>query len=605
MAFLTRFVMAAGLVGVAGAAQAGLEICNDTGDKQSISIGYKGDDDWTSEGWWNVEPGECVQPVSGDLKKRYYYLRAEVDGGEFEGGNYYFCTTPTEYTIVGDTECESRGYDREDFVEIDTGETATHHVYRMTAGDMASRQDPDKFGLTFCNETEYTQAVSVGYEKAGEPVSEGWWNVEPGACQKTLRGALKRQLYYYRAEVNAGDFDGQGFYFCTTPEAYTIEGNEDCEGRGYDREDFREFDTGETAKAFTFTLVAAEGDPVPSTTTTTASDGGFRVCNETEWEQSVSVGYEGAEGWTSEGWWNLGPGECATPIAGPLDKQYFYYRSEVDGEPYGVTQNFTFCTTTEAYTIVGDTDCEARGYDKEGFNEVTLEAGATSHTLAIMPAEGDTGPATDPGPSQDAVVDNMADVGAGLEICNETAFEQSLSFGYNGAEGWTSEGWWNVAPGDCVTPALDGTNRRYVYYRAEVDGGDFAGQNYFFCTTPSEYTIVGDTDCESRGYDREDFYEIDTGGDEGMFTFTLVADAERPMTEPVQEAPVTDPLAGSTETPTDDGTTGTGDSGGGFDFDRQGDDAATVDETPDPEPEVEPEPEPEPSTPRRGGSRGG
>ena len=193
-------------------------------------------------------------------------------------------------------------------------------------------------------------------------------------------------------------------------------------------------------------------------------------------------------------------------------------------------------------------------------------------------------------------------------MCNETAFEQSLSFGYNGVEGWTSEGWWNAGPGDCVTPALDGQNRRYVYYRAEVNGGDFDGQNYFFCTSPEEYTIVGDTDCESRGYDREDFREIDTGGNEGMFVFTLVADEDRRMTEPAEEAPVTDPLAGPTEAPASDpeGGIAPSDTGGGFDFDRQGDDA-----TPDPEPELEPEvepepePEPEPKTPRRGGSRGG
>ena len=199
----------------------------------------------------------------------------------------------------------------------------------------------------------------------------------------------------------------------------------------------------------------------------------------------------------------------------------------------------------------------------------------------------------------------MADVGAGLEVCNETEFTQSLSFGYDGADGWTSEGWWNIDPGECSTPALDGVNRRYVYYRAEVDGGPFDGQSYFFCTSPQEYTIVGDAECAERGYDREDFREIDTGGNEGMFTFTLVADVNRPIGG---DDTVTDPLAGPAqdpeEAPADDGDTGQ--TSGGFDFDRQGDDdaPATDDTMPEPGPEPEPEPEEEKPT-RRGGSRGG
>ena len=120
MAYFRQLIVAACWIGMAGAAQAGLEICNDTGASQSVSIGYKGDEDWTSEGWWNIEPGDCMTPV-GELKNRYYYYRAEVDGGDFDGEDYFFCTTTEAYTIVGDTECDTRGYDREEFAEIDTG----------------------------------------------------------------------------------------------------------------------------------------------------------------------------------------------------------------------------------------------------------------------------------------------------------------------------------------------------------------------------------------------------------------------------------------------------------------------------------------------------
>ena len=105
-------------------AQAGLEICNKTDLLQSVAIGYKGETDWTSEGWWNIKPGECATPVPGKLEKRYYYYHAKSDGGGFRGQNFVFCTQSKEFTITGDTGCDERGFDVTQFREIDTGETA-------------------------------------------------------------------------------------------------------------------------------------------------------------------------------------------------------------------------------------------------------------------------------------------------------------------------------------------------------------------------------------------------------------------------------------------------------------------------------------------------
>lgn len=115
------------------AAMAGLEICNETGVKQSVSIGYKKGGDWVSEGWWNIAPGACAEPVSGALTNRYYYYRATATGQEFAGDGYSFCTERDAYTIVGDTECEARGYQTADFAVIDTGETAKSFSFRMAA----------------------------------------------------------------------------------------------------------------------------------------------------------------------------------------------------------------------------------------------------------------------------------------------------------------------------------------------------------------------------------------------------------------------------------------------------------------------------------------
>lgn len=130
---LTLGVSALALTALAGAAEAGLEFCNETDVFQSIAVGYMGDQDWTSEGWWLVEPGACVTPVEGDLQSRYYYYRAESDEGTFEGDGYGFCVASEAFTIVGLGDCEARGYETSDFREIDTGAEALH--YTVTLGD--------------------------------------------------------------------------------------------------------------------------------------------------------------------------------------------------------------------------------------------------------------------------------------------------------------------------------------------------------------------------------------------------------------------------------------------------------------------------------------
>jgi uncharacterized membrane protein len=121
------------LLAGAGAAQAGLTICNDTGERRSVSVGYKSGDAWVSEGWWTIAPGDCAEPIKGDLTNRYYYYRATVPGKDFAGEGYMFCTQQAAYTIKGDSECAARGYVSESFAKIDTGETARAFEYRITA----------------------------------------------------------------------------------------------------------------------------------------------------------------------------------------------------------------------------------------------------------------------------------------------------------------------------------------------------------------------------------------------------------------------------------------------------------------------------------------
>ena len=103
------------------------------------------------------------------------------------------------------------------------------------------------------------------------------------------------------------------------------------------------------------------------------------------------------------------------------------------------------------------------------------------------------------------------DGAASFRVCNPASVPQSVSIAYKSASGWMSEGWWNIAPGECTTVLKDELKQRYYYYRATSEGTQFEGTGHRFCTSTSAYTIEGAEDCVSRGFESSEFAEIDTG----------------------------------------------------------------------------------------------
>ncbi len=139
-AFHGTLIAGALWLGAAGAAQAALEICNRTSVLQTVAIGFKGEKDWTSEGWWNIDPGNCAIVLAGDLTRQYYYYYAESKNEDFQGQDYRFCASDDVFTIVGDTSCEERGYDTLSMREIDTGPSATS--FTVTLVDDGGKPSP-------------------------------------------------------------------------------------------------------------------------------------------------------------------------------------------------------------------------------------------------------------------------------------------------------------------------------------------------------------------------------------------------------------------------------------------------------------------------------
>src|SRR5882757_5412708 len=69
---------------------------------------------------------------------------------------------------------------------------------------------------------------------------------------------------------------------------------------------------------------------------------------------------------------------------------------------------------------------------------------------------------------------------ADFRLCNNTSSRVGIALGYKDAEGWTTEGWWNVSSRACET-LLRGTlvARFYYIYALDYDrGGEWSGQAF-------------------------------------------------------------------------------------------------------------------------------
>ncbi|MBR0820433.1 DUF1036 domain-containing protein [Bradyrhizobium liaoningense] len=117
---------------------------------------------------------------------------------------------------------------------------------------------------------------------------------------------------------------------------------------------------------------------------------------------------------------------------------------------------------------------------------------------------------------------------ADFRLCNNTASRVGIALGYKDAEGWTTEGWWNISSRSCET-LLRGTlvARYYYIYAIDYDrGGEWSGQA-FMCSRDKEFTIRGTEDCLARGYDRTGYFEVDTG-EQRAWTVQLTDANEQP-----------------------------------------------------------------------------
>jgi uncharacterized membrane protein len=140
-ALACRGVFAAAFVLIASPALADFHLCNNTGSRVGVAVGYKdADGAWTTEGWWNLSARSCETLLKGTLVARFYYIYAiDYDRGGEWSGQAFMCTREKEFTIRGTEDCLARGFDRTGFFEVDTGEQRAWTVQLTESGEQPQR----------------------------------------------------------------------------------------------------------------------------------------------------------------------------------------------------------------------------------------------------------------------------------------------------------------------------------------------------------------------------------------------------------------------------------------------------------------------------------
>jgi uncharacterized membrane protein len=119
-------------------ALADFRLCNNTGSRVGVAIGYKDAEGWTTEGWWNVAARSCETLLRGNLVARYYYIYAvDYDRGGEWSGHAFMCSREKEFTIRSNDNCLARGYDRTGYFEVDSGEQRSWTVQLTDTAEQA------------------------------------------------------------------------------------------------------------------------------------------------------------------------------------------------------------------------------------------------------------------------------------------------------------------------------------------------------------------------------------------------------------------------------------------------------------------------------------
>lgn len=280
-----------------------------------------------------------------------------------------------------------------------------------------------------------------------------------------------------------------------------------------------------------------------------------------------------ATSWTTQGWREIMPGDCASVVTGPVIKgDYYVFARSIDahkGPTKFFSGNFSFCTLPDAFSISVRENCAAHGYDAFDFIRVPVKEGPEWTTTFGEPRDYSMEEARVAG-AQRLLIDNglrvpkidgyaaknteravmafqranghkvtsviddalIADLveGAkreqmkfGLTLCNKTTNLVWAAVATSRADEDTSSGWLRIAPKSCTKAIKDKLENKpyFIYAEATDDKGAIAmlgtkrliwsGRDVF-CVKTTRFDIRGRESCATRGYDERAFLKIDAGG---------------------------------------------------------------------------------------------
>ncbi len=292
-------------------------------------------------------------------------------------------------------------------------------------------------------------------------------------------------------------------------------------------------------------------------------------CNQTSFYLFAAVARELPAGTRSEGWWLLRPGQCRTVVPTPLVADVIYTYAESHQSHLGGIRTWggrsRLCTGSGLFTIDSQSDCFDRGFEPREFVRVSVgddthwttnftetdgydleqarlagaqrlltdigyEPGAIDGYIGRRTRQAINRFKAEYGVDDDVIVSDVfldtliahaseLQDETGYQFCNQTGIELYAAMGYAEGSDWQSFGWWSLDPGTCTKTLKDGLPAEQIYTYAvgyTQDGETLEwGGDYPLCAADRAFEIVGNDDCESRGYTTVGFQRIDTGGVDG------------------------------------------------------------------------------------------
>ena len=306
-------------------------------------------------------------------------------------------------------------------------------------------EDAAEAGWQICNETSFILRFSTAQTKGSVTYIDGWHRLRPSECTSEKATSDTARFLYAESESmhNGGvrEWDGQ-VPICVNPfENFNIESTVSCALQGFETRRFLKIDPeesltkliepdnfgsrSETAglqrllKDAGYKIRRVDGisgrrtrnilrdflkeNEVPSTATVfdqmdilakvAAANQeaiGLTICNETEAETWLALGYREDGSWQSRGWWSLMEGNCIRPWSKDVrgTEMHLYAQqngtdsvSQVLTSPVGVDNKF--CVAESKFSALGREFCTDKGYVSEIFRPViTDEIGLK---ISLMP----------------------------------------------------------------------------------------------------------------------------------------------------------------------------------------------------------------------------